>query len=114
MASSTISRETFPGQGKRVTQQVYVIDADELKGVWHTQFMYLIVARSWCTVHTGCSSIYLASGFQDGLYDLAAIHKGTNGPSMTRVWDTNAYPTGRVQITFLNADGGYYFILPIF
>ena len=116
MASSILSDETLFWQGVRYEGKSTVINADEARGTPSSSTgvcnMFLIAARSWKATGA-CGSLYLCSGINGGIYECTQLVKETYGPTMEIVWDSNAYPSGRIKITFNNTDGGVYAILPV-
>ena len=117
MASSILSDETLFGQGIRYSAGIStVINTDEARGTPSSSTsvcnMFLIAARSWCALGP-CGSLYLCSGINGGIYECTQLVKETYGPKMEIVWDSNAYPSGRIKITFNDTYGGVYAILPV-
>lgn len=110
MATSTITNYTeFPPAVKYTTGKTITVDVSQYEDDGGTGgFMFLVVGRSWVS-QAASSYLFILSGIQKGAFKSASqIVKDTYGATVA--WASNT----SITITFYNASGGTYSIIPLY
>lgn len=107
MATSTISLPSSSNiEGSYLIKSKNVnINVSKYESNTH-EYLFLVALRGWVATTTG-QSLYLCSGITGGDHPIAnALVTGATAPTIT-------YGNHTISITFYNASGGCYSIIPL-